>query len=247
MDTGIKVLLFQIAHGAICGLFAAAIPALLFGTATPFLTILITTYCLLGNAKYGTTKMSSRADMKAALVASVIWPYLAWKQYDKELQELSDIIYDAWLNSVHVGTITEVDYNAIKRRVLHDPRVYVAQTLNAGKMLSKTLDSFVIGVPMLAFWGMLVLAYADPTVYSGVLTIIQDPEAIRKAASLFVMPVLVLWSIAYSIQFFVLGRIPGFENKFDQQITRLLRMHLKVAAEGGIALGRPRPNAIFEM
>ena len=237
-----RVHFFVVAHGVICGTISFLLSTWLgkaLSSADAFLplTALFTVTFIFANAKYGPVYPNSIADLKAGLRASLTFPYLFWKDLDKRFQTPTETVYDAYVNGVHVGQLTDADYSAIKRAVLRDPRPYGAQLLNAVWVAVKALDNFVIGMPILVFWGMVVLAFVDPSVYSQILSAIQQgPDVISDAVSKYSVSVLQLWLMAVIVQGVIFMRVPGFENKFSAAMTRLLRQRLRVAAEGDVAL-----------
>lgn len=229
---------FNVAHGGICGLVAALIATAVSGGGfSPILMLLIMGFFLIGNAKFGPENLNDFPGLKQALVASAIWPYLAWKKYDLALQAPSATTYDAFVNEIFVGTLSDAEYSEIKRRVLRDPRVYIAQILNMGRIAIKMLDSFVIGVPVLAFWSLLSLAYFEPTLYAEAIAILQHgPTAIRNAMESYFSILIWLWLIALMMQAALFMRVPGFQNKIDQAIAKQLRHSLRVPTEGDVKL-----------
>lgn len=229
--------LFAVAHGVICAVPAGILATIIGGGFSPILSLILSAFWIGGNAKYGPRHMNNAADLKAGLIASATWPYLFWKELDRRFQEPSDTTYDALVNGVFVGALSDADYSAIKRQVLRDPRVYLAQILNAGWVALRAFDSFVVGIPMLAFWGMVLLAYFEPEVYGAVLLIVQQgPGAIREAVGKYLSLAVQLWVFALIAQAVMLRTVAGFENKFSQAITRRLRQKLKVAADGNVEL-----------
>lgn len=222
------------------GVLAGSVSYLLTGAFSPFLTVILLAYLYFGKAKYGPQgELLCLEDAKDSLIASVAWPYLAWKKLDQDLQEPSSATYDAFVNDVHVGTLSDADYSTIKRQVLRDPRLYFAQVFNLGWVAIKAFDSFFLGIPVLAFWGLFALAYFEPEAYGSIIaTLQQGPDSIRDAANRYMWILVELWFVSLLIQAVVRGHVPGFTNVFDAATTRLLRRQLGVAAEGDVILHR---------
>lgn len=222
------------------GVLAGTIAYLVTGGVSPFLTIILLSYLYFGKAKYGPQGALTRLeDVKNSLVASVAWPYLAWKKLDQDLQAPSSVTYDAYVNEVFVGELSDADYSGIKRQVLRDPRLYFAQVMNLCWVAFKALDTFLLGIPMLAFWGLIALAYFAPESYGEILsTLRQGPDAIRDFANGYMGLLIEVWFVALMVQAVARGSVVGFTNVFALSITRHLRRKLGVAAEGEVVLHR---------
>ncbi len=229
----------------LCSVTAGTTAYLLTATFSPGLIMLLLTYLMLGKAKFGPQgPLHSLSDLKNSLVAGLIWPYLAWKKLDQELQEPSSTVYDAFVNEVHVGTIEDSVYRKIKRQAFRDPRLYVAQLANAGLVASKAIDSFVLGFPVLAFWGLIALAYLEPEAYGTVITTLQQgPSAIVAMTSRYMEIVVLTWLISLMVQAAIRGFVPGFTNVFSRAISLRLRQHLKISSEGEVTLHSHQPIA----
>lgn len=222
------------------GVLAGTIAYFVTGGVSPFLTIILLSYLYFGKAKYGPQgALTHLEDVKESLVASIAWPYLAWKKMDKDLQAPSSVTYDAYVNEVFVGEMSDADYSVIKRQVLRDPRLYFAQVMNLGWVAIKALDTFLLGIPMLAFWGLIALAYFSPESYGEILSNLQKgPDAIREFANGYMGLLIEVWFVALLIQAVARGRVVGFTNVFARATTRHLRRKLGVAAEGEVMLHR---------
>lgn len=220
------------------GVLAGVVSNLLCGGFSPLMTLFLLTYFYFGKTKYGPQgALQSLEDVKTSFFASIVWPYLAWKKLDQDLQEPSSATYDAYVNDVHVGTLSDADYSKIKRQVLRDPRLYFAQLANLGWVASKALDTFFLGIPILAFWGLFALAYFEPQAYGEILaTLQQGPNAIRVAANNYMGILIQLWFVSLLVQAVIRGYVPGFTNVFARATTRHLRRQLRVAAEGDVVL-----------
>lgn len=220
------------------GVAAGLISDIMCGSFSPFLTIILLSYFYFGKTKYGPQgALRCVDDVKKSFFASIVWPYLAWKKLDNDLQEPSSVTYDAYVNEVHVGTLSDADYSKIKRQVLRDARLYFAQVMNIGWVAIKALDTFFLGIPILGFWTLFALAYFDPESYGTIIVALQQgPDSIRAAANQYMWILVQLWFVSLLIQAAVRGHLPGFTNVFDAATARLLRRQLGVAAEGDVVL-----------
>lgn len=222
------------------GVMVGTVAYLMPGSFSHGLALSLLAYMYFGKATYGPQgALTCLDDVKASFVACLAWPYLAWKKLDQELQAPSSATYDAYVNEVFVGELSDDDYSRIKRQVLRDTRLYFAQVLNLGWVAFKAFDTFVLGIPMLAFWGLIALAYFAPESYGEILsTLQQGPDAIRGFVNRYMELLIEVWFIALLAQGVVRGRVPGFTNAFALATTRQLRRQLRVAAEGDVILHR---------
>lgn len=216
---------------------AGCLAYLLTGEASPFLSLILSSYLFFGKMTYAPGELLCFDDVKAALFASFAWPYLAWKKLDHDLQPPSSGTYDAYVNDVFVGSVSRSDYLNIQRQVLRDYRLYFAQVFNLGRVIIKALDTFIMGIPVLAFWGMFALAYFAPENYESILSSLQQgPDAIRALANGYMT---ILLEVVFFFLFFtavIRGYVPGFSNVFAVAANRHLRRLLRVAAEGDVTL-----------
>lgn len=148
--------------------------------------------------------------------------------------------WDVELNGVKVGTIRDADYATIRLKVFGDVRLYVAQFLNCGRVLTRVLDSMLLTVPLLFFWGLLVVAMVSPESCAEALNLLRGatPASVAKFAS-FVFGVMTgLGVLSAWINVALMGARYGFVNRFSEATANALRRRLGVAAEGQIILVR---------
>lgn len=216
---------------------AGCLAYLLTGEPSPFLSLTLASYLFFGKTTYAPGELLCFDDVKVSLFASFAWPYLAWKKLNHDLQAPSSATYDAYVNDVYVGPLSDADYSKIKRQVLRDPRLYFAQVLNLGRVAIKAFDTFFRGIPMLAFWGLFALAYFAPESYGAILSALQQgPDSIRQLAHGYMGLLIEAWFLTLLVLAVARGHVPGFTNVFAMATTRQLRRQLGVAAEGEVLL-----------
>lgn len=148
--------------------------------------------------------------------------------------------WDVELNGVNVGKISDSDYAAIRQKVFRDGRLYVAQLLNCGRVLMRVFDSMLMTVPVLAFWGLLVVAFVSPETCTEALNELRTatPPSIAKFASFLFTIMMALGLMSAGLSASLTGARFGFVNRFGEATTGILRRRLHVAAEGDIVLVR---------
>lgn len=220
------------------GVLAGVVSTVLCGGLSPLITLLLMSYLYFGKDQFGPQgALKGYGEVKDSLIASIAWPYLAWKKLNQDLQSPPSATYDAYVNDVFVGSMSSADYSKIQRQVLRDPRLYFAQAFNLVRVITKVLDTFVMGIPVLAFWGLFALAYFAPENYESILSSLQQgPDAIRALANGYMGILLEVGFFFLLFTTVIRGHVPGFSNVFAVATNRLLRRHLRVAAEGDVAL-----------
>ncbi len=181
-----------------------------------------------------TSSLKQKMDsLWCALIARFIWLYHLW-------QKPSDVTYDAFVNDVYIGTLSGRDYSAIKNQVLRDPRIYMAQLLNVVKVSNRVIGTFIIGIPVLIFWSMLVvlwLGYAQE-VYNALMAVVQlGPESFSVAIGGYMTITVMLWLVSLCAQIILFGEDFGFQNVFSKSFNRLIRRKLDVITDVTLTIG----------
>lgn len=143
------------------------------------------------------------------------------------------------LNGVRIGNVSDAEYAAMQRHVLHDPRNAVAQICNLGRMASVVFDKIIVLVPQLFFWGIVAAAVFAPDSCTEVIRELQKADAAaitamaRTALHLGVSGALagVVFMVAMGFRF-------GYRNRYSEAIGRMVRLHCGASAEGDIQVWR---------
>lgn len=141
------------------------------------------------------------------------------------------------VNGVAVGIIADAVYAAIRRHVIFDVHIYVAQLFNFGNVLFRVIDSLFVAIPLGVFWCGLACYFFEPDTFASILAELQKvtPAQIVSSAPT-ILQMMVVVSIMLITAAAVTGRSFGFVNQFDQAICKGIRRAISCAAEGDIFL-----------
>ena len=160
--------------------------------------------------------------------------------YSNRIEANEAKFWDVWMNGVKVGSIADADYAMRQQLAFRDGRNALAQLLNAGRVAMNVLGKVYISVPLIMFWGALAIAAFTPESFKATVQEFQkaDSEVMLSSA-------LVLLKLVVTIASMIIGLMAsfghrfGFTNCYSTDVSRLLRIHCNVPAEGDISL-RPR-------
>lgn len=156
-------------------------------------------------------------------------------------------VWDIELNQVKVGTISDAEYAAIRRKCFTDPRLYVAQVMNALRVSLNAFDYCYRAIPLGLFWVIVALAAFSPDIIVTVLAELHKagPDVIKgavaNAASVLVVVMFVVVAMHWALG---VSRF-GFIDRFDEAAGTTLRKHCKAAAEGSIVLVRWTDGVLY--
>jgi hypothetical protein len=155
---------------------------------------------------------------------------------DRRMAAVDGPVWDVELNQVKVGTISDAEYAAIRRKCFTDPRLYVAQVMNALRVILNAFDYFYRAIPLGLFWVIAALAGFSPDTIATVLAELHKagPDVIQGVARVLVVLMFMVVAMHWVLG---LSRF-GFIDSFDEATGTALRKHCKVAAEGSIVLVR---------
>jgi hypothetical protein len=159
---------------------------------------------------------------------------------DRRMAAVDGPVWDIELNQVKVGTISDAEYAAIRRKCFTDPRLYVAQVMNALRVSLNAFDYCYRAIPLGLFWVIAALAAFSPDTIATVLAELHkaSPDVIQGAvANAARVLVVVMFTVVAMHWMLGLSRF-GFIDRFDEAAGTALRKHCKAAAEGSIVLVR---------
>lgn len=148
-------------------------------------------------------------------------------------------MWEARVNGVRVGTISDPQYADMKRTAFNDGDLALSQLFNVGRVAIVVLNKMVIVIPMAAFWAAIFAAIFAPEVYGEAIRELQaaDPEAI-SILTRTLLELLAVSSLAAFIFLVMMGNRFGFRNYYGKAVNLMVRQQFDVAAEGDVTLFR---------
>lgn len=169
----------------------------------------------------------------------------AWmrNRYMAALRERSNAAdsqdWEVQINDVCVGTVRDSDFAAMRLKIFEDSSLYWAQLRNIALVFARIVDLAFVAVPVIAFWGLIVVAIVSPEVIPQTIEQLRasSPTELAKYAGLLLqgLAVFTMWS---AIVHAACGHRFGFVNCFKEATSNALRRRLGVAAEGSLVLIR---------
>ncbi|MCG7884231.1 MAG: hypothetical protein AB2669_17645 [Candidatus Thiodiazotropha endolucinida] len=143
-------------------------------------------------------------------------------------------MYNVYVNDVHVGEMTRMEYIRLKSSVKTDPRIWVSQMLNVFKVLYRAFSSACLAVPIILFWLSVLVFCIDPES----ITLIFSEMAVRphEETGGTLLQVLITIAFLHIGSNCMFGTTFGFINHFEQERNRLLRRYFSVPYEGTVSL-----------
>ncbi|MGA5726580.1 hypothetical protein ACPCHQ_21850 [Ralstonia thomasii] len=164
-------------------------------------------------------------------------------RYDRSLAKRiatdAPIAWDVRLNGIRIGNVSDAEYAAMQRHVLHDPRNAVAQLCNLGRMASIALDKLIALLPLLFFWGVVTLAVFAPDSCTEAIRELQRADAAAITAAVrTALHVGVSCSVMAVALMVAMGFRFGYRNRYSDAVGRMVRLHCGASAEGDIQVWR---------
>lgn len=151
-------------------------------------------------------------------------------------------MYTVFMNDVKSGEISEEEYKAIKDAVISDKRMYLSQGLNIVNSII-SLSALSIKALIVSAVVMTVAAgFYMPEFVSGVIQKAPtDPDLVKGICEFYLYITGMVTFTSMSIRYFYMGDdlIPGFENKFNLEIVKRIRIACGIQATGNITLKMP--------
>ncbi|KVP39490.1 hypothetical protein [Burkholderia ubonensis] len=156
-------------------------------------------------------------------------------------------VWDARLNGVKVGRISDAEYAGMQQRAFRDGRNALAQLFNVGHMALVAVEKLVVAVPVVFFWGAVALVLFAPESYAEVIREFQkaDAAATAKAIGVIVHVGITVAVLAVGLMA-ATGYRFGFRDYYSEAINRMLRQHFNAPAEGDVHLCRVAADSDVE-
>lgn len=137
------------------------------------------------------------------------------------------------VNEIDVGMIDDATLAKFDRAALLDPRAYLAQLLNLGWVAIEALNRVLVALPAAVFWLVVLAAIWSPESLAALK--LSDV----RAALPWSIDALEVLAIAVTGIALASGGDIGFRNCFTLRVERLVREHVRCAAQGPLVLVQP--------
>ena len=147
-----------------------------------------------------------------------------------------------YAHGVEIGKIDSEEYAQLKRDVRKTPSIYLMQAANMVYSMMVIVGNVMIIIPIWVFWSAVAVMVADPASASQIVAAMHS--RFSQGQPLFSMDdiqtmlmTLSVFAIIYgALLIAVRGRLPGFVNVFDDEISRRIKMRLKHPVYGNLVL-----------
>ena len=181
----------------------------------------------------------------SALVAAGVTVAIGWI-FDRHDARLTARVegevsgeWEAHLNGVRLGVISDADYAAIQRATFRDGDVPLLQARVLVRVAVRVFNQLALGVPILVFWigiGLLILAPDSCIAFARSLEAAGPSEIVAMATkALELCFFFVLITIGCTV---AMGNRFGFRNCYADSVSKLLCQHFKTPATGEVTVWR---------
>lgn len=150
--------------------------------------------------------------------------------------------WDVYMNDVHVGTLSDEQYQSMRQTVRKDVRIAGQQVLLLGagtfRIFTAAVDFLLIGIPVIMFWLAVLIGIFFPQSYTEVLQALkaEDPKTIAtlilRVAVSIAIPLLLLKAL------FVVHRLGRAQTAYALAFADQVRKHFKLTATGQLEVHR---------
>jgi|GEM_PF-5387354 hypothetical protein len=150
-----------------------------------------------------------------------------------------------YAHGVEIGKIDSEEYAQLKRDVRKTPSIYLMQAANMVYSMMSFIGNVMIITPIFVFWlavAVMAVMVADPASASQIVAAMHSrfsqgqPLFSMDDIQTMLMTLSVFAIIAGALLIAVRGRLPGFVNVFDDEISRRIKMRLKQPVYGDLFL-----------
>jgi hypothetical protein len=175
----------------------------------------------------------------AFIIGSLSFVLLASKMQALARVQVTDEspAWNVLINSVTAGQISNAAYASIRRDVLLDCRVYLAQLWNFFHVALRVFGDFLLAIPALMFWlVMACMVFAPGDFAQTVLALQKITPSMVAAIAFSVYQMVALLFIVFIGVTLVVGHPFGFIDRFDEAVGNGVRRAIKCSATGDIIL-----------
>jgi hypothetical protein len=200
------------------------------------LTLIISFFYLLIGCFYDQNPVINLKSMMPHVKIWFTWPAIMISNFKKEYAFLAVADREVFVNGIFVGELSNKEYRKIRAAAFKDSENYLQQIINTVSIGFNLLCNFMIGMPLFAFWCVILIACEQPKIYQELLVLAQDPANIKAFTDQYLIHFLQAWlvvSIAISI---FKGNINGFVNEFNESSAKSIRQYFNVIADGKMSV-----------
>ena len=154
-----------------------------------------------------------------------------------------------YANGVEIGKIGSEEYVQLKKDVRKTASIYLMQAANMVYSMMVLVGRLMIITPISVFWSTVAVMVVDPASASQIVAAMHS--RFSQGKPLFsmddiqtVLMMLFYFSTIYGVLIIAVhGRLPGFVNMFDDEISRRIKMRLKQPVYGDLSLVEDRDGA----
>ena len=147
-----------------------------------------------------------------------------------------------YANGVEIGKIGSEEYVRIKRAVRKMPSIYLMQAANIVYSMMVIVGDMMLVIPVLVFWLAVAVVFVEPASANQIVAAMHS--RLSQEQPLFSVDDIQTMKIMLFMFFMIYvgllpvfpGRLCGFSNVFDDEISRRIKARLKQPVYGDLFL-----------
>jgi len=187
-----------------------------------------------------------KGGLAAPLAAGTLTGILLWA-YRRKVEALRRRMaredgpsWDVAVNDVPVGTLSDAEYAWACLAPLQDWRVFCLQAVNVGRTVLRLVNSSLLAIPHLAFWGVVGwVIYAPTELFETIAVVGQarpDEMATLVGGLLRMLPVLMMGG--FLVSGLICNAWFGLRNVFADRTAWNIRQCVGASSDGKITISR---------
>lgn len=154
--------------------------------------------------------------------------------------DAENVVWDVYMNKVHVGTISDDRLAALQDTVADNWRNMATQAVNLFGVPLRMFDLFVSTIPAVTFWLILGWAMIAPDSLVETFSSVRSSplQQLQHGVSVAIWMLINICLVAFLLRMGFGGQTYGARNVYLEALGDLLRQELKVAATGSMTISR---------
>ncbi|VWC78441.1 hypothetical protein BLA39750_01021 [Burkholderia lata] len=154
--------------------------------------------------------------------------------------DAENVVWDVYMNEVHVGTISDDRLAALQDTVADNWRNMATQARNFFGVPFRMFDLFLSTIPAVTFWLILGWAMIAPDSLVETFTNARNSslQQLQHGVSMAIWMLINICLVAFVLRMGIGGQTYGARNVYLETLGVLLRQELKVAATGSMTISR---------